>query len=138
MSFSIRSSVPSFASVALALVLGACASSSGSADGGPVIDSLDVPATTTPMTLQGQTGPGVVLTLSAHDDDSGISALHFLFVETSADNAITIPNAPTKVTGQKIELVIPGAPSGAHAVTFYLVDAKGRSSASVSHTITVP
>ena len=139
MSVSTRASLSSFAAVALALLLGACASSSGSsAEGGPVIDSLDVPATTTPMTLQGQTGPGVVLTLTAHDDDSGLASLHVVFVETSADHAITIPNAPTTVTGQKIELVIPGAPSGAHAVTFHLVDAKGRSSASVTHTITVP
>ena len=44
----------------------------------------------------------------------GLASLHVVFVETSADHAITIPNAPTTVTGQKIELVIPGAPSGAH------------------------
>jgi hypothetical protein len=140
MSFTIRSSFSSFAAVALALLLGACASSSGSegAAGGPVIDNLDVPATTTPMTLQGQTGPGVVITLTAHDDDSGLTALHVVFVETKADHPITLPNAPTSVTDQKIELVIPGAPSGAHEVTFHLEDAKGRSSAPVTHTITVP
>ena len=53
MTVSTRSSISSFAAVALAVFLGACASSSdsGGAAGGPVIDSLDVPATTTSMTL---------------------------------------------------------------------------------------
>ena len=126
----------SFAFVAASL-LAAC-SSPGSSSAGPVIDSLDVPATTTDLTIQGQTGPGLVMTLSAHDDGSGINALHCVFPELNADKVIQIPNAPTTVLGQKIELVILNAPKGPHNVEFHLTDAQGRSSGIVDKTITVP
>lgn len=122
--------------VSLSLLAG-CASSASSSNG-PVIDSLDVPATTTDLTIQGQTGPGLVMTLTAHDDASGISALHCVFPELNADKIIQIPNAPTAVNGQKIELVILNAPKGPHNVEFHLTDAQGRSSAIVDKTITVP
>jgi hypothetical protein len=127
-----------FTGVAAAFLLTACSSSSSSS-GGPVIDSLDVPSTTSQMTVSGQTGPGVIMTLSAHDDDSGISALHAVFAESGgADQPIQIPNAPTTISNQQIELVILNAPSGSHAVSFHLTDAKGRSSESIAKTITVP
>ncbi len=121
----------------IAALVMACSSSS-SEPAAPIIDNLVVPATTTPMTLQGQTGPGIIITLSAHADDSGIAALHVMFTETKADHAIQIPGAPTTLTSQPIELVVPGAPSGAHALAFHIVDAKGRSSNVINKTITVP
>jgi hypothetical protein len=122
--------------VALSLLAG-CASSSSSSNG-PVIDNLDVTTTTTALTIQGQTGPGRVMTLTAHDDGAGINALHCVFPELNADKVIQIPNAPTTVNGQKIELVILNAPKGAHNVEFHLTDAQGRSSSIVDKTITVP
>lgn len=118
-------------------VLAGCSSSS-STPSGPVIDSLDVPATTTQMTLGGQTGPGVIVTLTAHDDDSGIAQLHCVFTETNQDQPVSIPNSPTDIAGQQIELVVVGAPSGSHPVAFHLTDAAGRSSAVIQKTITVP
>lgn len=120
-----------------ALVLTACSSSSQDA-AGPVIDALDVPATTSTMTVNGQSGPGVILTLTAHDDASGLTELHVVFTETGNDQIVSIPNAPTKLTGQKIELVVLNAPKGAHAVEFHLTDAKGKTSAILDKTITVP
>jgi hypothetical protein len=90
------------------------------------------------MTVQGQSGPGVMLTLTAHDDTAGISALHVFFTELNSDHTIDIPNAPTKLTGQKIEFVILNAPKGSHAVEFHLTDAKGKTSAILDKTITVP
>jgi len=119
-----------------ALVTGCSSASSDS--GGPVIDKLDVPATTSTMTVNGQSGPGVILTLTAHDDSSGLTALHVVFTETNQDQTISIPNAPTQLTGQKIELVILNAPKGQHAVEFHLTDVKGKSSPVFDATITVP
>lgn len=121
----------------LALVVSACSSSSQDS-GGPVIDALDMPATTTTMTVNGQSGPGVILTLTAHDDSAGLSALHVVFTETGADQTISIPNSPTRLTGQKIELIVLNAPKGQHPVELHLTDAKGKASAIVDKTVTVP
>ncbi len=122
---------------AVALTVSGCSSTSAS-EPGPIIDNLDVPATTSAMTVQGQTGPGVVLTLTAHDDGAGMSALHVFFTELGQDHVINIPNAPTTLTGQKIDFVILNAPKGSHAVEFHLSDAKGHESAILDRTITVP
>ena len=113
-------------------------SSTAAAPDAPVIDSLDVPTTTTTMTLNGQTGPGVVLTLSAHDPSAGINALHVLFSEGNVDQAIAIPGNPTTITAQAIELVIPGAPSGTHGVSLHVTNVNGVSSATIDKTIIVP
>lgn len=118
--------------------LAACASSHDDTPSGPVIDELDVPDTTTTLTVNGQSGPGVVITLTAHDADAGMSALHVVFAETGQDLSVTLPGSPTTVTKQPIELVVVGAPKGAHALSLYVADVKGRNSASVSKTITVP
>ena len=119
--------------------LAGCTSSTSddAAPAGPIVDSLDVPAQTSTMTVQGQSGPGVVLTLTAHDDSSGISALHVAFVEANAEQVIEIPSGPTKLEGQKIELVLVNAPKGDHPVGFYLSDAAGHHSATINKTITV-
>ncbi len=127
-------SVPVFT---LGLLVG-CSSGGDSKATGPIIDELDVPPTTHTMSLQGQSGPGVILTLTAHDDTAGIDALHIRFTEIGAERTIPIPSAPTKLTSQSIELVVLDAPKGVHAVEFHLTDAKGRSSAVVDKTITVP
>ena len=125
-----------FFSLFFLTVLGGCSSASSS--GGPVIDSLDVPETTTPMTLRGQTGPGVILTLSAHDDSAGITTLHVVFTEQNMDEPIAIPGSPTTLSGQKIQLVVLNAPSGAHKVSFHLTDAKNQNGVAIMKTITVP
>ncbi len=133
--------VTAFSSV-LWLALAGCSSSSttpGSTTApGPVIDSLDVPATTTPMTLGGQTGPGVILTISAHDDSAGITTLHVVFTEGNMDEPVTIPGGPTMLSGQKIQLVVLNAPSGAHQVSFHLTDSKNQSSTAIVKTLNVP
>jgi len=126
-----------FASAVLSLALG-CSSSTTSAPDAPIIDKLDVPSTTTMLTVAGQTGPGVVMTLTAHDASSGITALHVVFTETGQDQVITIPGSPTTITNQQIELVVLHAPSGQHALELHLTNAKGVSSAVVDKTITVP
>ncbi len=126
-----------FSSLVFLAVLGGCSSASSSS-GGPTIDNLDVPETTTAMTLGGQTGPGVILTLSAHDDSAGITTLHVVFTEQNMDEPITIPGSPTTLNGQKVQLVVLNAPSGAHPISFHLTDAKGQSSAAIMKTITVP
>jgi hypothetical protein len=120
------------------LALAACSSSSSSAPDAPVIDSLDVPSTTSPLTVNGQTGPGVVLTLTAHDQGAGITAFHYVLPEANADDSVAIPGSPTTISGQKIELVFLGAPSGAHQVSFYLTNAEGTKSNSQTYTVTVP
>jgi hypothetical protein len=114
-----------------------CSSSSGTSDA-PVIDDLEVPATTSTLTLNGQTGPGVILTLTAHDPGAGIDALHVVFTENNVDQPISIPGSPTTISQQQIELVMPGAPSGQHPVTFHLTNVNGESSEVVTKTITVP
>ena len=120
----------------LALATG-CASSSDSPDT-PVIDDLEVPAMTSMLTVNGQTGPGFIATLSAHDSRAGITALHVVFTETNADQQMSIPGNPTTVTNQKIELVVLNAPSGPHTIAFHLTNASGVNSAVVTKTITVP
>ncbi len=104
----------------------------------PVIDDLQVPAATMTLTLNGQTGPGAILTLTAHDPGAGINALHVVFTESNVDQVIAIPGAPTMVDKQKIELVVLNAPSGAHTLAFHLTNVNGVSSAVVTKTITVP
>jgi hypothetical protein len=120
----------------LALAVG-CASSSSTPDA-PIIDSLDVPATTTQLTLNGQTGPGVIATLTAHDPGAGITTLHFVFAESGVDQPLALPGSPTTITAQKIEIIALGAPSGPHVVSFHLTNANGVNSAVISKTITVP
>ncbi|MEO6420918.1 MAG: hypothetical protein ABIP39_16010 [Polyangiaceae bacterium] len=122
----------------VAFISACSSSSSSSAAAGPVIDSLDVPDTTTPMTIGGQTGPGVVLTLSAHDDSAGIATLHVVFAEGNMDEPVTIPGGPTMLSGQKIQLVVLNAPSGAHQVAFHLTDTKNQNSAAITKTLNVP
>ncbi len=114
------------------------ACSSADSGDGPVIDNLSVPATTSEMTVSGVTGQGVILTLTAHDDDSGISSLNVKFTENQLEQAINIPSAPTSLHEQQFQLLLKGAPSGAHPCEMRLVDGKGRSSAIVKQTITVP
>jgi hypothetical protein len=126
-----------FVAVSAGLTMG-CSSSSSSAAAGPVIDSLDVPDTTTQMTLGGQTGPGVILTISAHDDSAGITALHVVFAEGNTDEPVAIPGGPTMLSGQKVQLVVLNAPSGAHQVAFHLTDAKNQNSAAITKTLNVP
>lgn len=127
-----------FAASLTLLALSSGCSSASTDNAAPVIDSLDVPATTSTLTVNGQSGPGVVMTLTAHDDTAGLTALHVLFTETGSDHTIDIPNAPTKLTGQKIEFVVLNAPKGQHALEFHLTDTKGHTSAIVDKTITVP
>lgn len=122
----------------LSLVLAACSSSTDDDSSTPVIDNLDVPSETTEMKEQGQSGPGVVMTLSAHDDNAGIDALHIVFVESGQDHAINIPSAPTKIVDQQIKFLVLNAPQGDHDLQFYVTNTKGRQSASVEKTITVP
>jgi hypothetical protein len=126
-----------FASLVPILFALGCSSSSPAPDA-PVIDSLEVPAQTSTLTLNGQTAPGVILTLTAHDDSSGLDALHVVFKETGQDQPISIPGSPTKVQALKIEFIVPNAPSGPHEVSFHLTNAHGASSATVTNTITVP
>lgn len=125
-----------FLAAALLACTAACSSSSSAE--GPVIDSLEVPETTTMMTVQGTTAPGVVVTLTAHDDDSGLHAFHVVFSETGQDQTLTLPNSPTTLTNQPIQLIAPGATSGSHALSFYLEDQKGRKSSTIDKTIIVP
>jgi hypothetical protein len=115
----------------------ACASSDGTPDA-PVIDSLDVPEKTTTMTLNGQTGPGMIVALSAHDDSAGINALHVVFTETKVDQAIAIPGSPTTITDQKFQLIALHAPSGPHSIEFRLTNVKGTSSPVITKVVTVP
>lgn len=124
-------------SIVLLATLTACSSSTDEGDG-PVIDTLTVPSTTSEMTAAGVTGQGVLVTVTAHDDDAGISALHVVFTENQLDQAIDIPTAPTTLNAQQFALILQAAPKGAHPVELRLVDAKGRSSAVVKQTITVP
>jgi hypothetical protein len=126
-----------FAFAVTTLALG-CSSSSSSAPDAPVIDNLDVPSTTSMLTVGGQTGPGVVMTLTAHDASSGITALHVVFTETGQDQVISIPGNPTTIAKQPIELVVLHAPSGQHPLELHLTNANGVSSAVVDKTITVP
>ena len=119
-----------------ALAIG-CSSSSSSPDA-PIIDNLEVPATTMTLTVQGQTGPGVVMTLTAHDASSGINALHVVFTESGREQIIAIPGSPTTIQNQPIELVVLGAPSGQHGLAFHVTNANGASSATIAKTITVP
>ena len=124
-----------FAFVSLAI---GCSSSSGAAPDAPVIDDLEVPAMTTTLTVNGQTGPGVVLTLTAHDSSAGINALHVVFTENSVDQPMSIPGSPTMISRQPIELVVLGAPSGQHTIAFHVTNLNGASSNVVTKTITVP
>jgi hypothetical protein len=124
--------------VLLSILSGCSSSSNNDAASTPVIDSLDVPQQTSVMTVQGQSGPGVIMTLSAHDDSAGINALHIVFPELGTDHVLDIPNAPTSIVGQKIEFLVVNAPQGDHAVQFHITDAKGHQSASIDKTITVP
>jgi hypothetical protein len=128
-----------FSSVLLLSLAGCSSSSTSAAAAGPVIDSLDVPDTATPMTLNGQTGPGVILTISAHDDSAGIVTLHVVFTEGAmTDEPVTIPGSPTMLSGQKIQLIVLNAPSGAHPVSFHLTDAKNQNSIAIMKTLNVP
>ena len=124
-------------SIVLLATLTACGSSSDEGSG-PIIDTLIVPSTTSEMTAAGVTGQGVLVTVTAHDDDAGISSLHIRFTENQLEQAINIPNAPTTLNAQQFELILQSAPKGPHPVELHLVDAKGRSSAIVKQTITVP
>lgn len=129
-----------FASLALSIAaLTGCTSDAESASSsGPVIDSLDVPAQASTLSVSGQSGPGIILTLTAHDDASGINALHVAFTELGAEHVVNIPNAPTKLSEQKIELVLVGAPKGDHQLGFSISDAQGHTSAVIEKTVTVP
>jgi hypothetical protein len=124
-----------FAMIGL-LALAACSSSTP--PDAPVIDSLEVPSMTSSLTVSGQTGPGVILTLTAHDPGAGITEFHYVLPEANADRSVPFPGNPTTITSQKIELVFIGAPSGAHQVSFYLTNAKGTNSNTETFTVTVP
>ncbi len=119
--------------------LAGCGGSDTTTPAGPVIDSLDVPAQATTMTLNGQSGPGVTLTITAHDDNSGLTAIHIVFTEAGGSaQDVQIPGAPTKLTDEKVQLVLVGAPKGDHPIAFSVTDAAGRHSATIDKTITVP
>ena len=64
--------------------------------------------------------------------------LHVVFIEGNMDEPITIPGSPTTLNGQKVQLVVLNAPSGAHQVAFHLTDTKGQNGAVIMKTITVP
>ena len=124
--------------IAFSLLALSVGCSSSAAPDAPVIDALDVPATTTSLSLNGQTGPGVILTLSAHDSSAGINALHIVFTETNVDHPVAIPGNPTTIQDQKIELIALGAPSGVHPLSIYVTNVNGANSTAIAKSITVP
>jgi hypothetical protein len=103
-----------------------------------VLDDLRVNDMTSIEMVQGVTTPSVKGTFSAHADN-GLAALIVSLSEVKYEQRFPFPNtAVNSLKNEPFILGVPGLPKGPHQFGFRLADAKGKESASMTRTVTVP